>query len=81
MILWLRRLGLVALARWAERLRYPQLFALLVLGFAIALVVPDPIPVLDELLLGLAALAVSRLRRSDEEVGDRASADPHDRAP
>lgn len=36
-----------------ERLRFPTLFVVTALLFAVDLLVPDPVPLLDELLLGL----------------------------
>jgi hypothetical protein len=69
------RLLPVVLTRWLGRLRYPQLFglagALLLLDF----VVPDPIPFLDEVLLGAVTLLLSQLksgawRRGDGDPGD-----------
>ena len=46
----------------ARRLRFPKLLALTAVLFAIDFVVPDPIPFLDEILLGLATLLFSRWR-------------------
>lgn len=48
---------------YLSRLRYPQLFKLTALLFAIDLVVPDMIPFADELLLGLGTLLLGNLRR------------------
>jgi hypothetical protein len=46
----------------ARTLRHPQLF-LLVLGlFALNLVIPDPMPLLDEALLGLMTLLLGTWR-------------------
>jgi len=39
----------------ATRLKFPQLFAVFVVLFLFDLVVPDFIPFIDEILLGLAA--------------------------
>ena len=39
----------------ASRLKFPQLFAVIVALFVFDLVVPDLIPFVDEILLGLAA--------------------------
>jgi len=41
--------------RAASRLKFPQLFALLLALFVFDLVVPDFIPFVDEILLGLGA--------------------------
>ena len=44
-------------------LRSWQLFGLAVSLLAVDLVVPDPVPVVDEVLLGLAALLLARWKR------------------
>lgn len=51
---------LLGFAAW---LRHPQLFALVAGLFLLDLLVPDPIPFVDEILLGLATLLIGRLRR------------------
>lgn len=53
------------LGRFLGRLRFPQLFVLVALLFAFDLVVPDFIPLVDELLLAAATLLLSQLRRRD----------------
>lgn len=52
------------LLRWASGLRYRTLTLLVTALFALDLVVPDVIPFADELLMGLAALALARMRKS-----------------
>ncbi|HEX7110842.1 MAG TPA: DUF6116 family protein [Mizugakiibacter sp.] len=47
---------------FAGRLRHPQLFVLIAALFLLDLLVPDPIPFVDEILLGLLTLALGRLR-------------------
>lgn len=42
--------------RWVGRLSFPRLFALFAVLFVVNLVVPDPIPFIDEVLLGVGAL-------------------------
>ena len=61
----------------ASRLRFPKLFALTAALFVLDLLVPDPIPLADELLLGLATALLGswRSRRAGE-----AAADPPSRA-
>ncbi len=54
---------LAMLLQWAGRLRFPQLFALTAGLFVVDLIVPDPIPFVDELLLGLLALLFANWRR------------------
>jgi hypothetical protein len=42
--------------RVAGRLRFPALFLLTALLFLVNLAIPDPLPFVDEILLGLATL-------------------------
>jgi len=49
--------------RWASRLRFPYLFALTALLFALNLFLPDPFPFADELLMGLVAVLLGSLRK------------------
>jgi hypothetical protein len=50
------------LRRFTAGLRYPQLFLLTAALFAVDLVVPDMIPFVDELLLGMLTLLLGRLK-------------------
>lgn len=53
------------------RLRFPVLFAISAVLFLVTLVVPDPLPFADELLLGLAtALLASWRKRRLPGAGD-----------
>ena len=56
--------------RWASGLRFPALFGLIAALFLINLVIPDVIPFLDEILLGLGALVLANLRKKPDEVDD-----------
>ncbi len=47
--------GSVFVEKAASRLKFPQLFAVLLALFVIDLIVPDFIPFIDEILLGLGA--------------------------
>lgn len=49
-----------------QRLRFPQLFVLLLVMLFADLLVPDPIPFLDEALLGVLTLMMGTLRRRDD---------------
>ena len=73
----LRSRGLVIapLLRYLGRLRFKTLFLLTASLFAIDLLVPDVIPLLDELLLGLATLlfATWRKRKFGGQADDRPS--------
>jgi hypothetical protein len=42
--------------RFASGLKYPQLFILLLLLFLVDLFFPDPIPLIDEAMLGILAV-------------------------
>jgi len=42
--------------KWAGKLRHPTLFKLTAILFVINTLLPDPIPFIDEILLGLATL-------------------------
>ena len=50
---------------FASRLSFPRLFTLLAVLFAVDLVVPDFIPIADELMLGLLTLLVGSLRKRE----------------
>ena len=49
--------------RFLGRLSYPRLFALTAALFAFDLVVPDMIPLVDELLLGLGTLLLANWKK------------------
>ena len=44
------------LMRWLGRLGFPKLFAIFAVLFAADVLLPDPIPFVDEILLGLGTL-------------------------
>jgi hypothetical protein len=48
---------------YAETLRFPWLVLLIAVLFVANLLIPDFIPFVDEILLGLLLAAVSRLRK------------------
>ncbi|ANB19157.1 DUF6116 family protein [Dokdonella koreensis] len=51
------------LLRWAEGLRFPRLALITIALFVADLLIPDFIPFVDEILLGLASLLLANLRR------------------
>jgi Family of unknown function (DUF6116) len=51
------------LRRWAAGLRFPRLLALTAGIFVLDLVLPDLIPFVDEILLGLSTLVLAAWRR------------------
>jgi len=50
---------------WARRLRHPTLFKLTAGLFLLTLLVPDPIPLADELLFGLGTLLLANWKRRE----------------
>jgi hypothetical protein len=50
------------LIRYASRLRFPKLLTLTVALFLADLIIPDFIPLVDEILLGLVAAMLATLR-------------------
>lgn len=50
---------LLPLLNWARKLRYPTLFKITAILFAITLVLPDAVPFIDEILLGLGTLLLA----------------------
>lgn len=60
---WLRRLALLVLGRYGERLRYPHLLLIAGLAFVLDFALPDGLPFLDELVLGLATLLLALWRK------------------
>ncbi|HEY6942104.1 DUF6116 family protein [Dokdonella sp.] len=57
------------LLRWAGRLRFPRLALLTAALFVADLLVPDVIPFVDEILLGLGTLLLANLKQPSS--GDR----------
>lgn len=54
---------------WAGRLRYPTLFKLTAGLFLVTLLLPDPVLLLDEIVLGMATLLLARWKtRRDPAV-------------
>jgi len=59
--------------KWAQRLRHPTLFKLTAFAFAVSVLWPfDPIPFIDEIVLGLGTLLLAnwKRRRMDADAGD-----------
>ncbi|MBK0025333.1 hypothetical protein IAE57_04095 [Stenotrophomonas sp. S48] len=59
---------LLPVLQWARRLRYPTLFKLTAGLFAITFFIPDPIPFVDELLLGLGTLLLANWKQRGAAV-------------
>lgn len=65
------RLMPAAVLRFAARLRFPQLFLMTLSLFVLDLLIPDFIPFIDEILLGLATLLIASIRKPAS--GDRST--------
>ena len=61
---------LLPLFNWARKLRYPTLFKITGALFLLTLVVPDPIPLVDEILLGLGTLLLANWKNRKGQVID-----------
>lgn len=62
---------LLPVLNWARKLRFPVLFGITAALFAVNALTPDPIPFLDELLLGMTAIVLANWkRRKDPRVID-----------
>ena len=63
------RLLLGPLLAWARKLRYPTLFKLTAALFVFSVLLPpglDPIPLIDELLLGLGTLLLANWKQRND---------------
>ena len=54
---------LAPLLRWFARLSFPRLFLLSAVLFVVDLLVPDFVPLADEILLGLGTLLLANWKR------------------
>ena len=61
---------LLPLLNWARKLRYPTLFKITGVLFLLTLVFPDPIPLVDEILLGLGTLLLANWKNRKGQVID-----------
>lgn len=60
---WLKATLLAPLMRFGESLKFPWLFLVTAVLFGLDLLLPDFIPFIDEILLGLATLLLGSLRK------------------
>jgi hypothetical protein len=60
------------LLRWLGRLSYPRLFVLAAVLFVADLFVPDMIPLVDEILLGIGTLLLAnwKSRKAPQRAGE-----------
>lgn len=64
---------LLPFMEWARRLRYPTLFKITAALFVLSMLLPDPVPFIDEILFGLGTLLLANWKRRKEPV---AAAEP-----
>jgi len=65
---------LLPLLNWARKLRFPTLFKITAILFVLNIFILDPIPFVDEILLGLGALLLANWK-------DRKATIDHDGPP
>ncbi len=66
----MRRFLMGPLLAWLGRLSYPRLFMVTAGLFLLTLVVPDPLPLVDELLLGLGTILLAGRKRNAPPASD-----------
>jgi hypothetical protein len=64
--------------RWASGLRFPVMFAFTALLFGLNLLVPDVIPLADEILMGLVALLFGSMRKKKGNEKEASQHSPGD---
>lgn len=69
-----------ALVGWLGRLRFPVLFVITAALLVVDLVLPDPFPLVDEILLGLATATLASWRRRGEGDEEEEKLEPGDGA-
>jgi len=52
---------------WGARLRFPYLFLITALIFVADLMIPDVIPMADEIIIGLATLLLANLKKKTKD--------------
>jgi len=62
---------LAPLLRWVGRLSYPRLFLVTAVLFVVDVIVPDFIPLADELLLGLGTLLLANWKKRGTDDAPR----------
>ena len=56
--------------RWASGLRFPYLLILVSGLFLLNLLIPDVIPLVDEILMGLVAVLLASLRKRPQKAAE-----------
>lgn len=59
---------LLPLLSWARKLRYPTLFKLTAALFVITVLIPDPFPFIDEIILGLGTLLLANWKSRKDTI-------------
>lgn len=59
------------LMRYASSLRFPRLLAVTAALFVMDLLVPDPMPFADEILLGLISLLLASLKKGRSGISQK----------
>jgi hypothetical protein len=67
---------LAPVLRWFGRLSYPKLFLLTAVLFVADTLIPDMIPFVDELLLGLGTLLLANWKKVRPGRGEAIDAEP-----
>jgi len=55
---------------WAKTLRYPTLFKLTAALFLLNVLIPDPLPFIDEIVMGLVTMIIASRKKSVAENED-----------
>lgn len=59
------------LVAWLSRLSYPRLFMVSAVLFGVNLLIPDPILLVDEVLLGVATVMLAKRKRTPKRNDER----------
>lgn len=68
----------VPLVAWLSRLSYPRLFLVTGVLFFTNLLIPDPILLIDEVLLGVATIVLAKRKRAPKQDRDTPRPPPID---
>ena len=60
---------LLPLLGWARKLRYPTLFKITAALFVLSVLLPDPVPFIDEILFGMGTLLLANWKRRKDPAG------------
>lgn len=67
---------LLPLLAWAGKLRFPVLFKITAAVFVLTLFIPDPVPLVDEVLLGLGTLLLASWKSRKDDRPPPIDVDP-----